>query len=135
MKLILGAILACLLVIVGFLGWLVVFDSKRPLHDDQSSVNAIPATVWEYKIESPSDSALEQTLNVLGTQGWELVFARRAQEGAGNAMSYEMIFRRPIAAANVPSHIQELKAKVDERLKDLEEQKKERDLRQAVPGR
>lgn len=51
-------------------------------------------TSWEYRIESPSDTRLEASVDGLGKDGWELVFARRATSEYGGA-SYEMIFKRP----------------------------------------
>jgi len=48
---------------------------------------------WEYAIHSPDDSGLDDRLELLGNQGWELVFARRASSSSG--AGYEMIFRRP----------------------------------------
>lgn len=51
------------------------------------------STQWEYKIVSPDDLEIVDDLNLLGTQGWEVVTARRAS-GYGNSYSYEMILKR-----------------------------------------
>lgn len=58
---------------------------------------AKPIEQWEYRIESPSDISLETDLAALGSEGWELVFARRASSGDEYARTvrYEMIFKRP----------------------------------------
>ena len=51
-------------------------------------------TKWEYKIDSIPDVKFEESINKLGSEGWELVFGRRAR-GIGDEFSYEMIFKRP----------------------------------------
>jgi len=53
-----------------------------------------PMPKWEYAIESPSDSYLQDKLKDMGSDGWELVFARRATSEYRDP-SYEMIFKRP----------------------------------------
>lgn len=57
-----------------------------------------PTTVasqeWEYKIESVPDLSWDEGMAKIGNDGWELVFARRAN-GSDERMSYEMIFKRP----------------------------------------
>ena len=52
------------------------------------------STRWEYMIEAPGDSTLSVALDRLGSEGWELVSARRATSDFG-PVSYEMIFKRP----------------------------------------
>lgn len=52
------------------------------------------APKWEYLIESPGDLRFEETMDTLGQDGWELVFARRATSRGGGSASYEMIFKR-----------------------------------------
>jgi len=56
-----------------------------------------PVDKWEYRIESPTDETLAHTINELGAQGWELVFARRATSGGEYfpSVHYEMIFKKP----------------------------------------
>lgn len=54
-----------------------------------------PTPKWEYKIVAPSDSRLEEEMTSLGSQGWELVAARRASDKY--SASYEMMFKRPKA--------------------------------------
>lgn len=57
-----------------------------------------PTTVasqqWEYKIEAVPDLTWDAGMAKIGNEGWELVFARRAN-GRDERMSYEMIFKRP----------------------------------------
>lgn len=54
-----------------------------------------PETVaWEYQIESVPDILFDTTMNKLGTEGWELVFARRASDPTTDDFSYECIFKR-----------------------------------------
>ena len=50
--------------------------------------------LWEYRIESIPDLNFESQMALLGGQGWELVFARRATDSRDKAL-YEMIFKRP----------------------------------------
>lgn len=52
-------------------------------------------TTWEYKLESPSDITFESEMQRFGSDGWELVFARRATSEYSSTASYEMIFKRP----------------------------------------
>ena len=52
------------------------------------------ATVYEYKIESVSDTAFTETMDSKGGDGWDLVFARRAQDSVTEKFSYECIFKR-----------------------------------------
>lgn len=54
----------------------------------------VAAQQWEYKIESVPDLTWDEGMNKLGSEGWELLFARRAN-GSDEKMSYEMIFKRP----------------------------------------
>ncbi|MDA3876776.1 MAG: hypothetical protein PF483_06780 [Halothiobacillus sp.] len=58
----------------------------------------VPVQQWQYKIVSPSDYVIQEKMNELGKQGWELVFARRAMSGSeyNRTASYEMLFKRPI---------------------------------------
>lgn len=41
-----------------------------------------PAEAWSYKVVTPSDAKLTETLNQLGAEGWEVVSARRASDGS-----------------------------------------------------
>ena len=54
----------------------------------------VAAQQWEYKIESVPNLTWDEGMNKLGNDGWELLFARRAN-GSDEKMSYEMIFKRP----------------------------------------
>lgn len=53
---------------------------------------------WEYTIESPDDLKLSLDLNRLGSQGWEVVAARRATSGSSysSTAAYELILKRKI---------------------------------------
>ena len=48
---------------------------------------------WEYKVEAVPDVSFDTSMNKLGSEQWELVFARRAQ--SDGEFAYEMIFKRP----------------------------------------
>ena len=52
--------------------------------------------VWEYKIEAISDIVFDWRMQEIGKEGWELVSARRAITGEGEASRgiYECIFSR-----------------------------------------
>lgn len=43
-----------------------------------SAVGRLVGTHWEYKIASIPDTTFDKSMADLGSQGWELVFARRA---------------------------------------------------------
>jgi hypothetical protein len=62
-----------------------------------------PKTVeWEYKTESFEDAMFDSSINRIGQQGWELVFARRALTGEDYSRRgiYECIFKRPKQKSN-----------------------------------
>lgn len=48
---------------------------------------------WEYRVESPSDTVLIQSLDEYGKQGWEVIEARRASDSLRN-FSYEVLMKR-----------------------------------------
>lgn len=52
------------------------------------------AVFYEYKIHSVPDLTFAETMNVQGSEGWELVFARRARESSSDDFTYECIFKR-----------------------------------------
>ena len=54
---------------------------------------ATTKTTWEYKIVGVPDVEFDQAMKTLGSDGWELVFARRAS-GPDEKMLYEAIFKR-----------------------------------------
>jgi hypothetical protein len=66
-----------------------------------------PPLRWEYTVESPRDSHLVQSIDLLGEQGWELVTARRATSEDGDKPRYEMIFKRLIGDAQRQTAIAE----------------------------
>lgn len=49
---------------------------------------------YEYKIDSVPDLAFTESMNRMGSEGWELVFARRAKDSGSDDFSYECIFKR-----------------------------------------
>ena len=61
-------------------------------------------TRWEYSIIAIPDAQLEPEMNKPGEAGWELVFARRASDGASYKpqFSYEVIVKRPKQSAPTP---------------------------------
>jgi hypothetical protein len=74
--------LVLLIVIIAIQGWNILRPEPR----------------WEYKIETISDAIFPTQVNSLGSDGWELVFARRATTGPTESekpiFAYEMIFKR-----------------------------------------
>jgi hypothetical protein len=50
-------------------------------------------SAWEYKLTNINDHSFDVEMNTLGGQGWELVFARRAQS-PGGLFNYEVILKR-----------------------------------------
>ncbi len=54
-------------------------------------------TEWEYRIVSVEDADFNAALAELGTEGWELTYARRAiaEEGEIEYSLYELILKRP----------------------------------------
>ena len=81
----LSGILALLLIIAAAQGWQIMRGMS------------VKAQSWHYVIEGPLDDQLQDRLKELGSEGWELVSARRATtqvEGETKGI-YEMIFRRP----------------------------------------
>jgi hypothetical protein len=85
----LSAIVVLLLLIVLAQGWQIVSGMR------------VKSQSWEYLIEGPADDQLQARLKTLGTEGWELVSARRAttERGGRTEGIYEMIFRRPGSTA------------------------------------
>jgi len=53
----------------------------------------MPTQKWEYRIESPSDGRFQESMDKYGSEGWELVYSRRARDESGE-MNYECIFKR-----------------------------------------
>lgn len=72
-------ILAALFLVQLLLPFLLREEPKMPL--------------WDYRIESIPDLSFESEMELLGAQGWELVFARRATDSRDKAL-YELIFKR-----------------------------------------
>ena len=54
-------------------------------------IGAKPA--FEYRVEGVPDIGFDEKMAVLGADGWELVFARRASDGR-DTMLYEVILKR-----------------------------------------
>lgn len=54
------------------------------------------AVTWEYRIESIPDLTFTENMNNLGDDGWQLVFARRAQDSITDEFSYECIFKKEV---------------------------------------
>jgi len=77
-----------ILQLAGILAILFVLISFR-------SLNPKPVSSWQYKVEEISDTGFADRMNVLGKQGWEMVSARRPEDGQGQTMVYEVIFKRP----------------------------------------
>src|SRR5262245_48161002 len=62
------------------------------------------AVKWEYHIASAPDPLVEDMMNKLGAEGWEVISARRATANVGSNVTgqYEIIFRRQILPTNPP---------------------------------
>ena len=87
-----------LLVLIGLtIVGLLTFDETQTRTGIRDKIVDRPQ--WEYTIESPDDLFIEDELERLGAQGWELVFARRATSDITDGVSYEMIFKRRRPAA------------------------------------
>ena len=65
------------------------------LFQDPDSSSTPEITKWEYKVGSVKDLDWETTGNELGSQGWEIINARRARDSLDN-YSYECIWKRPL---------------------------------------
>jgi hypothetical protein len=79
--------------IAGLLGLLVIVFASQIFLNRQ-----LPET-WQYMIAAPKDTEMQAVVDRLGADGWELILARRASDGATQAtMSYEMIFKKRGAA-------------------------------------
>lgn len=74
---------ASLLGILLLLGFSTLAGQKTP-----------QAVEYEYKVQSVPDLSFTSSMNAIGADGWELVFARRAQDSTTEDFSYECIFKR-----------------------------------------
>lgn len=52
------------------------------------------AVEYEYKVQSVPDLTFTESMNRIGADGWEMVFARRAKDSGTDDFSYECIFKR-----------------------------------------
>lgn len=77
------------IVMVALLGILGILLANTLVGNKTKAVVA-----WEYQIESVPDLSFDETMGELGGEGWELVFARRAQDAITDDFSYECIFKR-----------------------------------------
>jgi len=50
--------------------------------------------VLEYKVEVVPDTGFKAEMDLLGYEGWELVFVRRAEDQGTQRSRYELIFKR-----------------------------------------
>lgn len=60
----------------------------------RSFIGAVFPQRWEYEVVAVSDFTFAEDMNKLGSQGWEVVSARRAV-GEFTSAKYEMILKRP----------------------------------------
>jgi ribosomal protein L37AE/L43A/nitrate reductase NapE component len=60
----------------------------------RSFIGAVFPQRWEYEVVAVSDYTFTEDMNKLGSQGWEVVSARRAA-GEFTSAKYEMILKRP----------------------------------------
>lgn len=75
------------------------------VEDQLATVFAAPK--WEYRIRSPDDSEWQQTMDLAGRLGWDLVAARRATGDRRTEASYEMILKRRAGARSVQDAFRE----------------------------
>lgn len=102
-------IIILLCVVIGLMCWHTFSVSRQLDQNLQTGLGRIEAKInapveWEYRIEAIPDTSFSQTINEMGKEGWELVFARRASDGAtySPTFSYEIIFKRPKRAGSAP---------------------------------
>jgi hypothetical protein len=57
-------------------------------------ISQISRPRYEYRIVSPSDLSLEESMDRYGSEGWKAVSCRRAQDSDTDTMSYECIMLR-----------------------------------------
>jgi len=73
-------------------------SSEAPAPSAASAKLAVPVQVaedrWEYVTFAPPDIVYDETLNRLGSEGWELVNARRVKSSTFGEMAYEITLRR-----------------------------------------
>jgi len=82
-KLVQGTVSA--LALLGILGVLII---------NSFAGQKVQPVGYEYRIESIPDLTFEESMDELGEEGWELVFARRAQNSITDEFSYECIFKK-----------------------------------------
>jgi len=82
-KLVQGTVSA--LALLGILGVLIV---------NSFAGQKVQPVSYEYRIEAIPDLTFEESMDELGEEGWELVFARRAQDSLTDEFSYECIFKK-----------------------------------------
>jgi hypothetical protein len=70
-------------------------EDSQHLASIDSALRSPRATQWQYTIKSIPDLRFDEVIGALGKEGWELVFARRAQDHA-QSFAYECIFKRPL---------------------------------------
>lgn len=73
---------------------LVIAGAAIVVSSAVSHYKSIPR--WEYEVTNPDDAFLTTTMNRMGSNGWELVSARRAEDPSTRKFNYEMIFKRPV---------------------------------------
>jgi len=80
-------LISALLSIVAALLLLILFELEKPQR-------------WHYTIIAPSDDQLTTILDKAGSEGYEMVFARRAsngEKGSDMKMAYEIIMKRKVS--------------------------------------
>lgn len=78
---------------------------------------------WQYITLAPPDNVFDDTLNRLGSDGWELVTARRATSVLGEA-AYEVILRREQRAGRITTdaateNVRAVKESLEKRRREL----------------
>lgn len=78
----------------GTVGTLALLGILSILLINSFSGQKVQTVSYEYRIESIPDLMFEESMDELGEEGWELVFARRAQDSITDEFSYECIFKK-----------------------------------------
>lgn len=90
-----NVIIALLIALLGFVAFGALKNIQANAEQQQQLIK------WEYRVRTLTDVQLQEAINKLGEEGWEIVSMSRANILVNPpAPGYEIIFRRP---ANAPA--------------------------------